>query len=108
MASEIALLGSLRYLSKLEIAVTEKNETNKKPVTLADYIPPVREPVAKPKRSAPSKRDRDRLGALDREVRDDDAQETKPARRTSGKKKPNVWTIVFYCVVLVIILKVLD
>lgn len=87
--------------------MTEKNETDKKPVTLADYIPP-EPPAPKRKKSAPSRRDRDRLDALDREVRDDDAQETKPARRKSGKKKSNVWTIVFYCVVLVIILKVLD
>lgn len=74
-----------------------------KPVTLADYIPP--EPAAKPKRSAASKRDRDRLDALDREVRGDDAQGSKPTRRKSGKKKSNFWTIVFYCVALVIVLK---
>jgi hypothetical protein len=77
-----------------------------KPVTLADYIPP--EPAPASKRSTTSKRNRDRLDALDREVRDDDAQRTKSARRYSGKKKPNLGTIFFYGVLLVIILLFID
>ena len=77
-----------------------------KPVTLADYIPP--EPAPESTRSTTSKRNRDRLDALDREVQEDDAQRTKSARRKSGKKKTNLWTIIFYCVLLVIIFNIVS
>ncbi|MGJ8560853.1 MAG: hypothetical protein ACSHX3_11505 [Litorimonas sp.] len=79
-----------------------------KPVTLADYIPPERKPVPKSKRASATKRDRERLDALDREVRDEDPKARKQTGRKSRKKKSNVWTIVFYAVVLVIVLKVID
>jgi hypothetical protein len=83
--------------------LSEKDKS--KPVTLADYIPP--EPAPKPTRPATSKRDRDRLDKLDREMRDD-AQSEQPARRKSGKKKSNLGKVVFYCILLVIIFKIVD
>lgn len=83
-----------------------ENEKSK-PVTLADYIPP--EPAPESTRSTTSKRNRDRLDALDREIQDDDgAQRTKSARRKPEKKKTNLWTIIFYCVLLVIIFNIVS
>lgn len=84
--------------------MTDKDKS--KPVTLADYIPPA--PALKSKRSTASKRDSEKLDALAREVRDEESTEPKRKGRKLGKKKSNVWTIVFYCVALIVLLKFLD
>lgn len=84
--------------------MTDKDKP--KPVTLADYIPP--DPMPKSKGSAASKRDLDRLDALEREVRSDGATKAKRSGRKSGKKKSNFWTVVLYSVALVILLIIID
>ncbi|WP_298919038.1 DUF3040 domain-containing protein [uncultured Algimonas sp.] len=58
---------------------TTDDKDDKKPVTLADYIPP--EPKAEPSRREPSARDRERLAQIERAVRE---TEPEAVRRSDG------------------------
>ncbi|GHA95662.1 hypothetical protein GCM10009069_18370 [Algimonas arctica] len=76
-----------------------------KPVTFEDYIPSEPTPKPRPKsgRWDLSKQDRERLDELDRSANDEAKNsDVKP------KKKSNVKTIIFYIILLIIILKIID
>jgi hypothetical protein len=85
--------------------MTDKPDS-KKPVTLADYIPPEPDP-APASRRAPSQRDRERLDALDLSVRDD-AENSKARPKRKPKKKPSFWTMVFWIVMIIVIANIVD
>lgn len=87
------------------------NQDDNKPVTLEDYIPP----APKPKRASRrlTRKDRDRLDALERSVKDPDDRKRSnhkkrrkkdgwkqpPSRRSSGMMKLVFWALVILFIV---------
>lgn len=83
--------------------MTDKDKP--KPVTLADYIPP--EPAPQAKRSTVSKRDRERLDALDRDVREEKpTRKKRPKKKVRNKKSNTKGTIIFWIIVIILLVNI--
>jgi hypothetical protein len=66
--------------------MSDERDTEKKPVTLADYIPPATH-AKKPKRRGPSDADRKRLAELERAVRETEPDAVHRSSEKRGKTK---------------------